>query len=133
MTANIDKPIERNVKIARGAGSLAILVYAVTLVGAMLETQMTGAAPLDHFAWSTVASLQAAGAPFNAALTARDGAGNLISSYYGNVAISAEILSVLPLVISEVDNGITNRVEFTNPSTNAVDISGWKVVCVHVG
>ena len=45
-----------------------------------------------------------------------------------NINISAETLAVTPMVISEVDNGTTNQVEFTNPSTNSVDISGWSVV-----
>lgn len=117
----------RNVKKTRSTRILAILLCALTLVGVLLETRIAGAAPLDHFAWSAVASPQGAGAPFSAALSANDDAGNLVSNYFGNVTVSAEILSVPPLVISEVDNGNPNQVEFTNPSTNSIDVSGWKV------
>src|SRR5262245_34498220 len=58
---------ERNVKITRGFRSLAILICALTLVGEWVATRTTSAAPLDHFAWNTVASPQTAGAPFSAA------------------------------------------------------------------
>jgi len=119
---------ERNVSITCSTRSLAIVLFALTLSSELLELRIAAAAPLDHFVWSTVPSPQKAGAPFNAALTASDGAGILISSYNGNIAISAEILSVPQLVNSEVDNGNTNQVEFTNPSTNSIDISGWNVV-----
>jgi hypothetical protein len=118
---------KRNVKISHGTRILAILLCAFTLVGVLLETQMAIAAPLDHFAWNAVASPQGAGVPFSAALTANDNAGNLVSNYSGSVSVSAEILVVPPLVISEVDNGYTNQVEFTNPSTNSINVSGWKV------
>jgi uncharacterized repeat protein (TIGR01451 family) len=119
--------VERNVKITRSTRILAILLCALTLVGVLLKTRSAGAAPLDHFSWSIIASPQGAGAPFTATLMASDDAGNLVSNYFGNLNVSAEILSAPPLVISEVDNGYTNQVEFTNPSTNSIDVSGWKV------
>lgn len=118
---------ERTGKITGSSRILAILICVLTLFGELLATRMTSAAPLDHFAWSTVASPQGAGAPFSAALAANDDAGDLVSNYFGNITVSAEILSVPPLVITELDNGTSNRVEFTNPSTNCVDVSGWNV------
>ncbi|MGA3269003.1 MAG: lamin tail domain-containing protein, partial [Verrucomicrobiota bacterium] len=112
--------------MSRTAPTPAILLYVLALTGVTSEMR-TAATPLDHFAWSTVASPQSTGTPFSAVLTANDNAGNLVSNYSGNVSVSTEILSVPPLVISEVDNGTTNQVEFTNPSTNSVDVSGWQV------
>jgi hypothetical protein len=109
------------------ASTKAILLCVLGVVGELLEMQIAVAAPLDHFAWSTVASPQSTGAPFNAVLTASDSAGSSVSNYSGNVTISAEIAAIPALVISEVDIGNTNQVEFTNPSTNSIDISGWRV------
>jgi uncharacterized repeat protein (TIGR01451 family) len=84
--------------------------------------------PLDHFVWGPIPSAQQSAVPFSASLMAADNNNNLLSNYSGNVAVSAKILSVPGLLISEVDNGTTNQVEFTNPSTNSVNASGWTVV-----
>ena len=107
--------------------ALGILICGLTITGEFLETGAVNAAPLDHYTLSTMGAAQAAWAPFSAWVTANDNTGNVVSNYSGDITISAEILSVPPLVISEVDNGTTNRVEFTNPSTNSVDVSGWSV------
>lgn len=88
----------------------------------------TEATSLDHFSWNPIESPQVAGAPIKATITARDSAEQVVADFNGSVSVSAQILSIPPLVISEVDNGNYSRVEFTNPSTNPVDISGWKAV-----
>src|SRR5260221_8153668 len=119
--------VDRSAKKARNYRILTILICSLTSIGDQLETRVANAAQLDHFVWGTVVSPQGAGVPFSASLTANDNVGNLVSNYSGNVNVSAAILSVPPLVISEVDNGTSNQVEFTNPSTNSVDVSGWSV------
>lgn len=107
--------------------NLALLLFTVTISGFLSYAQTSCAASLDHFTWDIVASPQSAGTPFNAALTASDSGGNVVSNFSGNVTISTETVAAPQMVISEVDSGSTNQVEFTNPSTNSVDVSRWRV------
>jgi uncharacterized repeat protein (TIGR01451 family) len=107
---------------------LPAILFCALMLAVFSETRTAGAASLDYFTWNTVASPRPAGAPFNAVLLANDSSGNVISNYSGSVTVSAKTQTTSPLVISEVDNGTTNQVELTNPSTNSADISGWQVV-----
>lgn len=118
----------QNAKITFCFRTRAFLFWAFMMLCGLLGTYEVSAGSLDHFSWITIPSPERAGAPFGASLTANDNAGGLVSNYSGTIHVSAQIPAVSPVVISEVDNGNTNQVEFTNPSTNSVDVSGWKVV-----
>jgi hypothetical protein len=82
------------------------------------------------FAWEPVTSPQELGKPFAAQLSARDGGGNVVADFNGVVQLAATGDGKRPtsVVISEVDTGDFDSVEFTNVSTNAVDVSGWTVL-----
>src|ERR1039457_3739378 len=96
-------PSRRPLQGRSPVAALGILICGLTITGEFLETGAVNAAPLDHYTLSTMGAAQAAWAPFSAWVTANDNTGNVVSNYSGDITISAEILSVPPLVISEVD------------------------------
>lgn len=79
------------------------------------------------FAWEPVASPKELGKPFAAQFSAHDGGGNVVADFNGVVQLAATGDGKRPtsVVISEVDTGDFDSVEFTNVSTNTVDVSGW--------
>jgi len=85
------------------------------------------------FAWEPVTSPQELGKPFAAQFSARDGGGNVVTDFNGVVQLAATGKGKRPasVLITEVDTrGISGQeaVEFSNVSTNVVDVSGWSVV-----
>lgn len=82
------------------------------------------------FAWEPVTSPQELGKPFAAQFSARDGGGNVVTDFNGAVQLAATGNGRRPasVVISEVDTGGADRVEFTNVQADEVDVSGWSVV-----
>jgi uncharacterized repeat protein (TIGR01451 family) len=83
---------------------------------------------LDYFTWDAVPSPQMVSTPFPVALTARDALGEVVRSFDGTVELSA-FTSARPssLVISEVDAGFTDQVEFVNVTSTSLDLSRWQI------
>lgn len=69
------------------------------------------------------------GVPFTASLSALDSFGLLATQYNGGITLRgvAGVASENTVVISEVDQGNADAVEFSNVSGGKVDISGWQV------
>ena len=85
--------------------------------------------PLDHFQWSEIVSPQYENGPIAVALTAQDAHGYTVEDYDGTVDLSALVRtgSSSSLVVSEIDVGALDRIEFTNVSGLNMDVGGWKI------
>ncbi len=86
-------------------------------------------AGFDHFVFGPVAPLQAVGEPFEATVTARDEFDLLVYNYAGTAVLTniAPFKSSSTIVITEVDPGDFDRVEFQNVSGRNINISGWQI------
>ncbi len=106
-----------NAEVAKGTGAVVIVN----------DDFMHG--QVVTFGWEPMASSQELGRPFAARFSARDGGDNLVADFNGAVQLSASVNGKRPtsVLISEVDRGAPNSEEFTNVSTNEVDVSGWIV------
>ncbi len=84
---------------------------------------------LHHFAWSTISNPQNAGAAFGATLTAQDVGNNTVTGFAGTANLSAYAFAsaASSIVITELNTGTPDEIEFQNTGTAAVDISGWKI------
>ncbi|MBK8039541.1 MAG: S8 family serine peptidase [Verrucomicrobiaceae bacterium] len=79
---------------------------------------------VDHFSWSAFPASPAVDTPFAVTVTALDRVENVVGGFSGPAALSVVTHRPL-LVISEVSpNG---HIEFTNASSEAVDVSGWRI------
>ncbi|MBI5388234.1 MAG: M36 family metallopeptidase [Verrucomicrobia bacterium] len=85
---------------------------------------------LDHFALGAVASPQRLGQPFDLTVTAIDDGGVVASGFNGSVKLMAlaPAETESSVVITEVDTGSSDRIEFISVSPREVDASGWQVV-----
>jgi hypothetical protein len=83
--------------------------------------------PVDHFDWAAVSDPQIVGEPFELTITARDSTGLTVTDFSGTANLSGWIGSASTVVISEVDTGSSDAIEFTNVSGTDIDISGWQI------
>lgn len=82
-----------------------------------------------YFTVTSTSSVQRVGVPFEVTVMARDSLAQPLTLYAGTPLLHAA--AVRPgdstILITEVDAGPTDRVEFSNVSANNVDISRWQV------
>ena len=85
---------------------------------------------LASFRWSTVGSPQYENAPLSVVVTAQDANGFTVTDYNDTVEISGTVATgtASSIVVSEIEVGAVDRMEFTNVSGDALDIGGWKVL-----
>jgi uncharacterized repeat protein (TIGR01451 family) len=113
----------------RNRSCIAHIFFLCALTGLWLAQGACGQ-ELDHFAWTGVPTSIGAGQPLAVVVRAEDLGHRLLTNFSGSVSLSVLVPGQSPnLLISEVQAGSLRRVEFSNVSTNAVDISGWRVVC----
>lgn len=88
-----------------------------------------GVGPVHHFDWAPVASPQFVDQRFPVAITARDDLGNVARDFNGGVNVTARPAggNGSTVVVSELDTGVGDRVEFQNVSGLTVDLSGWQM------
>ncbi|TAK95297.1 MAG: DUF11 domain-containing protein, partial [Verrucomicrobia bacterium] len=84
---------------------------------------------LYQFSLSTVSSPQYAGNGFPVTISARDISNNIATTFTGPARLSGLVGSgpEVSVVITEIDTGDSDRVEFSNVAGYAVDVSGWRV------
>jgi len=82
---------------------------------------------VDHFEFAPIASSQIAGQRFAVTVTARDDINNSVKSFTGPVNLQGLVGrgTRSQVLITEVDVGPNDQVEFANASDRAVDLSGW--------
>jgi uncharacterized repeat protein (TIGR01451 family) len=102
---------------------------AATTPGPVWRFTTRGAGGLHHFEWGPIASPQVVGQRFAVTLTARDDINNPVRDFDAPVNLLAltDGGNLSTVVISEVDVGANDRVEFANVSEGVVDVGGWKI------
>ncbi len=100
-----------------------------TTPGPVWQFTTRGVGTIHHFEWSQIPSPQLIDQPFAATLTAMDDINNPVEDFAGSVTVTG-----LPgsgtgssVVISEIDVGARDRVEFLNVSGAPVNLSGWQI------
>lgn len=87
-------------------------------------------AQMDRLAFNTIGSPRNVNTPFDVQISAVDSDGNVIFDYNDTANLSGYIgynTGDSPILISEIDPGNIDSVEFTNISASNVDISGWQI------
>lgn len=102
---------------------------AATTTGPIWHFTTRGVGSVHHFDWSPIEPVQYANQPFPVTVTARDDLNNVVTSFDDEVAIRALPGSPVAsaVVISEIDTGNNDAVEFFNVSGHPVNISGWQI------
>lgn len=102
---------------------------AVSTAGQVWEFAVPIGGPPVRFEWSPIASPQLVDVPFPVTITGYDSLDIVSTSFNGPVTIAPVAAS--PIVISEVNPNTPDAVEFTNVSSSAVDVSGWRIHLYH--
>lgn len=91
------------------------------------ETRSIG--ELNRFGWGAVPAHSRFGEPIPVQLTAQDEFGLTVTNFEGQVEFrcAAGPQTVDTVLITEIDPGRDDQVEFTNVTPGPVDISGWQV------
>ncbi len=112
--------IDSNIRIRAGDGAGA------GGVGNAFDVQL---GPLNHFAWSAIAPSQTLGTPIPVTITAKDAGNNTVPGFSGTAAIGGRVnlATTSTIVISEVDTGGSDAIEFINVSGSAQSLSNWTV------
>jgi hypothetical protein len=85
----------------------------------------TATSGVDHFLWE-LSTEATSNVPFPARLLALDRNGERIENFNSTASIS--IAGTQPVLITEIDPGEPDRVEFANVSTQPVNLGGWSVI-----
>lgn len=98
---------------------------AATATGPVWQFAVPVGGPPVRYAWSTIPSPQLVDAPFPATITGYDASGVVSTSFNGPV-------DVLPvqgdsILITELNPNTPDAIEFTNVSSDPVDVSGWEI------
>src|SRR5262249_54829960 len=100
-----------------------------TTPGPVWQFRTRGVGSVDHLEWSAVPPTAVLHVPFPGTVTARGGIGNVATNDHGTPKISgiSGPTTVSPVVVTEIDTGSNDAVEFQNVSGREIDISGWKM------
>ena len=84
---------------------------------------------VDHFDFGPIASPQYAGQRFAVTVTARDDINNAVKSFTGPVRLRGWLGrgTRSQVLITELDVGPNDQVEFANASDRTLDLSGWTI------
>ncbi len=98
--------------------------------GPLWQFMTRGVGELDHFEWSAIPPTQFVNQAFPVTLTAKDDINQTITNFNSSVSLRA-----LPgagtssaVVITEIDTGPSDKVEFANVSGRPISLSGWQVI-----
>ena len=109
-----------SVRVTGGDGAYSAMAFTLTIAP-------FGA--LSHFAWSTIGTAQTINSPFPATITAQDALNNTVTTFSSTANLAAhQVSGSSSIVISEIDNGDNDAIEFLNVSGAAKDISGWQFI-----
>ena len=102
---------------------------AAATAGPIWSFTTRGVGQVHHFEWARLASPQFTGERFPITVTAKDDLNNTVKDFHGDVTVTGLPGSgtASSVVISEVDIGLGDRIEFINVSGLPVDLSGWQM------
>lgn len=107
---------------------------ASTTAGPVWQFTTRGIGAIDHFEFEPVALNQTIGEPFATTLTARDDINNVATGFSSPVHLRAFRggSNSSAIVITEIDTGTFDRIEFQNVSGRKIDISNWQMIAYDV-
>ncbi len=85
---------------------------------------------VNRFVWSAISSNQLTDTPIAVTITAQDGTLSPATNFQGPAILSGVLTSAIPapsIVITEMDPGTPDSVEFMNVSATALDIGNWQI------
>ena len=98
----------------------------------VLVLTIASSGPLHHFTWEYTTPSASAGVPFPAYVTARDLQNRLVTSFSGNVPLTATAsgggASISSVYITEVTDEAEDQFELQNTGSGTVNTAGWFVV-----
>jgi len=117
---------------SRGAKSARFILDTLACANGHIEIPLAGVgtSTIDHFAWNPIAPTQRVSVPFPIRITALDRNNQAVTEFAGPAALSAFVALTAPhprVVISEIDPGTPDAVEFVNVSGTALNLTGWRV------
>ena len=100
-----------------------------TNAGPVWQFTTRGIGNVDRLEFGPLASNQVVDVPFGATVSARDDINNIETNFLGSVTLRAYRGSsnVSAIVITEVEAGIDDRIEFMNVSGRRINISNWQI------
>jgi uncharacterized repeat protein (TIGR01451 family) len=103
---------------------------ATSRPGPVWQFTTRGIGTVEHFEFGPMAPAQVVGQPFAATVTARDDINNIASGFAGTVQLRAFRggSNSSAIVITEIDTGTSDRIEFQNVSGRRIDISKWQMI-----
>lgn len=112
---------------SRGAKSATLVIVTDSCMSNNWRIPVTGTATsvLHHFAFDPIVSPRY-DVPFPVRITAKDINNETVPEFSGPVWLYTAHQS--PVLITEVDPGSVDQVEFINVSPDPTDVSGWQVV-----
>ena len=107
---------------------------AASARGPVWQFNTRGVGAVNHFEWGRIASPQYVDQRFAATITAKDDINNTVKNFNGAVTVTGLPGSgtASTVVMTELDIGNNDRVEFANVSAVPVNISGWQVTVYDV-
>jgi uncharacterized repeat protein (TIGR01451 family) len=102
---------------------------ASTTAGPVWEFTTRAVGGVDHFEFGPIASRQIVEQPVSTTLTARDDINNIAPAFAGPVQLRAFRggSNSSAVVITEIEVGTNDRIEFQNVSGRKIDISNWQI------
>ncbi len=97
--------------------------------GPVWQFTTRGVGEVVRFEWDALASPQPVNQPFPVTLSARDDIGNVATNFAGPVSVTGlrGTGTASAVLITEIDPGTNDRVEFANVSGRTLDLSGWQI------
>ena len=98
-------------------------------MGPVWQFTTRGIGNVDRLEFGPLAINQVVDVPFGATVSARDDIDNIETNFIGSVTLQAYRGSsnVSTIVITEVDAGTNDRIEFMNVSGRRINISNWQI------
>ena len=120
-----------DIPLAGGTGPFFIRVFGgaddnVQMYDIDLTVGAGQTGTLHHFNFDPVASPQVVQQAFSVGIDAVDIFNGPVSPFTGSVNLS--VVARETILITEIDPGSTDRVEFCNVSDRTIDVSGWQIL-----
>ena len=101
-----------------------------TNAGPVWEFTTRGVGNVDHFQFGPLAAEQVLDVPFAATISAHDDINNIETNFIGAVSLRAfrGSSNVSSIVVTEIDAGPNDRIEFMNVSGRRINVSNWQII-----
>ncbi len=116
---------------SRGVKSAKLRIESLACSNPVVEVALNGTATstVTQFGWGQISSPQAASVAFPVRLSALDRNADTVTEFTGTADLLAAVNVSVPssILISEIDPGTPDAVEFVNVSSQPVNLLNWRV------